>query len=243
MDTLRRQLSADTVLCIGAHADDTDFTAGGTVARLADEGAAVYYLVLTDGSKGTADATVSPQALIGSRREEQRNAARALGVREVYFLDYEDGMLAPDHDVKRDIVRHIRRLKPDVVYTIDPTMVYYAPYGSVNHPDHRACGQAVLDAVYPLARDHLSYPELLQDEGLQTHAVRTVLMNNYAAQDFFVDISSTIDRKLQAITAHISQIPDPEAVRQRYRERAVEIGRPAGFEYAEGFVRIADIRV
>lgn len=234
---LRDELAANTVLGIAAHPDDLDFTAAGTLARLAAEGATVHYLILTDGSKGSEDPDITTERLVRLRQEEQRQAARLLGVHDVLFLDYEDGALEVNQALKKDLVRRIRQLKPDVVMAFDPTMAYVADMQFVNHPDHRACGQAVLDAVFPLARDHLTFPEL-NAEGLGPHKVKTLLLTNFEKQRYFVDISDTFETKLQAIAAHVSQVPDLAGTRRRMEDQAAAAGRQCGCRYAEGFVRI-----
>jgi LmbE family N-acetylglucosaminyl deacetylase len=174
------------------------------------------------------------------RQKEQRAAAQRLGAKDVFFLAYEDGCLEVTQALKRDIVRYIRKLKPDVVFTFDPSMIYYAPDGFVNHPDHRACGQATLDAVYPLARDRLTFSELA-DEGLQPHEVKTVLLTNFERQEYFVDISDFFEIKLEALTSHVSQVKDLDYARDWCDRRATRSGQAAGCRYAEGFVRI-DVR-
>jgi len=229
--------NSKVALGIAAHPDDLDFSASGTIARLVDAGVDVYYLILTDGSKGSTDRHTSPKELTAKRQQEQRDAAAALGVKDVTFLDFEDGSLECNLHVKREVCRHIRRLKPEVVLAFDPTMVYDAQRGFVNHPDHRACGQAVLDAVYPLARDHLSFPELLAS-GLQPHKVATVLLSNFSKHNYAVDITATIERKISAIAAHPSQLPDAAAILDEQKQRAAADGKPYGYEYAELFVRI-----
>lgn len=234
---LRDELQANVVLGIGAHADDIDFTSAGTIARLAAEGATVYYLVLTDGSKGTADRSVAANALVPKRRQEQLDAAKSLGVREVFFLDYEDGRLEVTQGLKRDIVRYIRRCRPDVVLCFDPSMLYSAARNFVNHPDHRACGQATLDAVYPLARDHLSFPELLE-EGLEPHKTKVLLLTHFDQANYMVDISTTIEQKMAVFAVHASQSPQLDDKQARHRQLAADIGAACGYEYAEGFVRI-----
>jgi LmbE family N-acetylglucosaminyl deacetylase len=230
-------LEPKVVLGVAAHPDDLDFSAAGTMAAFAKQGAAIHYLILTDGGKGTADSDITSERLIQIRQSEQRTAAEAVGCLNVEFLAYPDGCLEPNLDVKRDVVRAIRRVKPDVVITIDPTMVYSADRGFINHPDHRAAGQAALDAVFPLARDHLSFPELL-DEGLEPHKVSTVLLTNFEKNDYCVDISDTVEQKMAALAAHKSQIQDIVAVQNRMRERAHTLGGEKGYEYAECFVRI-----
>lgn len=237
MKNTARALNPKVVLGVAAHPDDLDFSAAGTMAAFAKQGASMHYLILTDGGKGTADMNVSSEQLISTRQDEQRAAAAEVGCHDVEFLAYPDGGLEVTLAVKRDIARTIRRVKPDIVITIDPTMVYSAERGFINHPDHRAAGQATLDAVFPLARDHLSFPELL-DEGLEPHKVRTVLLTNFEKNDYCVDISGTIEQKMSALAAHVSQIQDIPATQSRMRELARKLGEQAGYEYAECFVRI-----
>src|SRR3989344_3187826 len=171
-------LKPKKVLGVAAHPDDLDFGMSGTIAKWTARGAEAYYLILTDGSKGSADKNMSPEDLVKMRQDEQREAAKILGVDEVFFLNYEDGCLVCDKQLKRDIARVIRKVKPEVIMTFDPTLVYSAKRGIINHPDHRAAGQATLDACFPLARDHLSFPELLA-EGLEPHATPTILLMNF----------------------------------------------------------------
>jgi LmbE family N-acetylglucosaminyl deacetylase len=226
------------VLGVAAHPDDLDFAASGSIAAWTAQGAKAYYLILTNGNKGSADLSAAPEALTALRREEQREAARVLGVSDVFFCDYDDGCLTVSMDVKRDIARVIRQVRPDTVITMDPGMLYDADAGFINHPDHRAAGQAALDAIYPLARDHLSFPELYNDEGLQPHNVETVLLTNFMKQNFYVTISDSIDKKMAALAAHASQMSDIAGTQKRMREMAELTGGKAGVQYAEGFLRI-----
>jgi LmbE family N-acetylglucosaminyl deacetylase len=227
-----------TVLGIGAHPDDMDFLAAGTVAAWVAAGAKAYYLVLTNGNKGSADLSADPQDLTDMRRKEQREAAKILGVSEVFFCDYDDGELQCSMDVKKDIVRIIRTVRPDTVITMDPTLIYDVELGHINHPDHRAAGQAALDAVFPLARDHLSLPELYKDEGLEPHKVSTVYLTRYDTRNCYIDITQTMDTKIQALAAHGSQYEDLPAFEARLRAMAAKLGFDAGVRYAEGFIRL-----
>lgn len=226
------------VLAVGAHADDIDFGASGSIARWAREGAEVHYLVVTDGSKGSADPTMSTERLVRLRQQEQRDAADVLGATEVHFLGYEDGMLELTMALKQDIVRIIRQVRPDTVVVMDPTMVYVSEFGFVNHPDHRAAGQATLDAVFPLARDHLSFPELLENEKLAPHKVAHLLLINLEKQNYYVDISATFETKIAGLMKHASQISDVAVVTEMLRGRASAAGRKTGSQYAEAFIRI-----
>jgi len=225
------------VLGVAAHPDDLEFSAAGTMAKFIAEGAKGYYLILTNANKGTSDRSLTGDRLRDIRREEQRAAGKLLGLTDVFFGEYEDGALEVTQAVKRDIARVIRMTKPDVVITMDPTNLYSVEAGFINHTDHRAAGQATLDAVYPLARDHLTFPELLA-EGLEPHKTATVLMTNFDQHNFYVDITSQIDIKLEALRAHASQLTDPDATLKAVRTRAAQAGSKVGASYAESFVRI-----
>lgn len=229
------------VLGIAAHPDDLDYGAAGTVAAFARRGAAVDYLILTDGGKGSADRNLTSRRLIRTRQSEQRAALRILGGRQVHFLKHSDGGLVNDLGLKREVTRVIRSVKPDVVITMDPSMIYSAAAGFINHPDHRAAGQAALDAVFPLARDHLSFPELLADEGLEPHITPTVLLNHFDRHNYVVDITDSFELKLAALRAHASQVTDPAATAAWVRHMAEQAGAFAGYKLGEAFVRI-DLR-
>jgi LmbE family N-acetylglucosaminyl deacetylase len=230
-------LKPKIVLGVAAHPDDLDFGASGSLAKYAAAGAQVYYLLLTDGGKGSADRSISTEELIKIRQTEQTAAVKAIGGAGVEFLAYPDGMLEVTMDVKRDIVKAIRTLKPDVVVTMDPSVLFSAERGFINHPDHRAAGQATLDAVFPLARDHLSFPELYK-AGYEPHKVSTVLLVNFTHSNYYEDITNTLDTKFAALAAHVSQIGDMEGVRKRFTEMSGQTGAKAGCKYAEGFVRL-----
>lgn len=224
------------VLGIAAHPDDLDVGAGGTMAQFAADGAEVHYLILTDGGKGSEDPTITSAELTKIRRAEQQQALEILGGKSVTFLDYPDGELEITMQLKKDIVKVIRTIKPDTVVTLDPSVLYSAENGIINHPDHRAAGQAALDAVFPLARDHLTFPELFA-EGYQPHKVATVLLINFDGGNFAIDITNTFDKKRQALAAHTSQFGDI-ADAPWLREMAARIGEKTGYELAETFVRI-----
>lgn len=229
------------ILAVGAHPDDIDFGASGSIAAWARAGCHVEYLIITNGSKGSAERNVNATLLIETRQKEQRAAAETLGAQNVHFLNYEDGELQITMELKRDIVRLIRMVRPDTVIVMDPSVLYSARYGFINHPDHRAAGQATLDAVFPLARDHLSFPELLDQAKLEPHNVDHLLLLNFEKQNCYVDITDTFDLKLAALGKHVSQLADVRAVSAMLRTRAEEAGKQAGFAFAESFLRI-DIR-
>jgi LmbE family N-acetylglucosaminyl deacetylase len=230
---------AKKVLVVGAHPDDNDFGAGATVAKATGRGAEVIYLIATTGQRGSSDENMTPERLSEIRRKEQEEAAKVLGVREVRFLDYVDGELIPDIRLKEQVVKSIRRYKPDFVFTMDPSFFYYKSYGMVNHSDHRAIGEATLDACYPLARDLMSFPEHAK-EGLNPHKVKELLLHSFVPENanFYVDVTDTFDMKLKALSLHKSQVGDMQRVEKRMRDRAEVAGRLARCRYAEAFVRL-----
>lgn len=233
-------LTPHIVLGIAAHPDDLDVGAGGTLAHFAAQGAEVHYLILTDGGKGSEDASMSSAQLTELRHAEQQAALKAIGGTSVTFLDYPDGELEVTLALKQEIIKVIRTVKPDVVITMDPTVVYSAKIGIINHPDHRAAGQAALDAVFPLARDWLAFPELFH-AGYKPHKTKTVLLVNFNENNFSVDITDSFDAKINALKAHTSQFGDVEELSQWMRTMAETQGAAAGYTLAESFVRI-DIR-
>jgi LmbE family N-acetylglucosaminyl deacetylase len=226
----------DRALVIFSHPDDAEFGAAATIAHLVAAGARVDYVVTTDGGKGTDDPAITSAQLTATREAEQRAAADLLGVSEIVHLGYPDGYLTPSLDLRRDIVRQIRRFRPDLVIAQNPVRRQDGnPF--VGHPDHLATGEATLAAVYPAARDRLNFPELLE-EGLEPWKVRQVLVTGVEHPNLFLDVSATFELGLQAIFAHVSQIADRAAVEQRMRERTAEIGEPVGLPLAHAFLSI-----
>lgn len=222
------------VLFVAAHPDDADFLAGGTVAKLVKEGRETAYVVVSNGNKGSSDPSVRPEQLIPLREAEQRQAARTLGVAGVTFLGYEDGELEDTRDLRRDITREIRRWRPDLVITLNPYRTYNNFPGW--HRDHRTTARVVFDCVYPLARDHLAFPELLP--GYEPHKVREVYTIQWEQPRLVIDITDTMDAKLEAIRCHPSQVGDLKAFEDRMRKRAAALGKEKGYSYAEGFDHI-----
>lgn len=205
------------VLGVFAHPDDPEFFAGATFARWAAEGAEITYLMATSGDKGSAELDMTHERLMEIREEEQRRAAAVLGVKDVIFLRYRDGELEPSLQLRRDIVRTIRRKKPDVVVTTDPTMWYTER--SINHPDHRAIGEATLAAVYPTARDRLNFLELEREEGLAVHNTRLLYISGTPKPNTKVDVTHYIETQIMALREHKSQIKDVDSLAERLRER------------------------
>lgn len=176
---------------------------------------------------------MTPERLAQIRAEEQRNAARALGVARVHFLGYPDCELEDTRAFRLDITREIRRWRPDLVITMSPHRTYNL-YAS--HRDHRIVAGAALDCIYPLARDHMSFPELMPEH--EPHKVREIYVMQWENPHLVVDITDVMDLKLKALACHVSQVGDFAGVEARIRERAAEIGRPNGYAYAESFDRI-----
>jgi len=232
--------SPQNILVVVAHPDDIEFCVGGSIARWVQEGARVSYLILTDGSKGSENREQAAHQTSTIRQEEQRSAAKTLGAQDVFFCDYQDCGLAVRNEVKRDIVRIIRRVRPDTVVTFDPTMVYSLSRSVINHTDHRAAGLATIDAVFPLARDYHAFPELTDKEKLEPHKVETLLLINYDKANFYVDITNYLDTKLQALTAHNSQFSDTEQIKNLVRENARRDAGTSGLDmsFAEAFIRL-----
>ncbi len=227
------ETKAAQVMVITPHPDDAEYGVAGTVARWAGEGRSVVYVVCTNGNKGTSDRNMKPEDLVGIREEEQRAAAELLGVREVAFLRFPDQGLEDAHEFRREIVKVIRMYKPETVVTADPYRRY------LWHRDHRIAGQVTLDAVFPYARDHLSYPELL-DAGFAPHKVREVLL--WASDDvnYRFDITETFQKKVAALRRHKSQVGmfPAEELEKRLKERAMMLAEGESYLLAEGFHRV-----
>jgi LmbE family N-acetylglucosaminyl deacetylase len=219
-----------------AHPDDAEFTCAGTVALWAAAGHHITYVLLTSGDKGSADLTATPERLVEIRTAEQRTACDVLGVQDIVFMGYQDSMLVADLALRRELVRVIRRIKPDVVIGFDPT-VRWVDQSYINHPDHRAAGEATLDAVYPTARDWMTFPELLA-EGLEPHKVAEVYLAGAKEPDCWIDISAQMETKLAALRAHASQLGDwdpEEMIRTWARETAERNPNPHHGEFAESY--------
>jgi LmbE family N-acetylglucosaminyl deacetylase len=219
-----------TLMAIMAHPDDIDFGSSGSIAKWCSEGWTVYYVLATSGDKGTHEPDFTPQELAATREKEQRDAARVLGVKEVFFLGYPDGFLEPTHELREQLVRLFRVYKPHVVLTWDG----FRP--SFNHNDHRNIGIAVRDALFPAVRDRLYFPEHAQ-EGLDEVRVNEILLVGSPDPNYFVDISDFIEKKADAILAHRSQVQshDRDELIKQMRSRG---RRPGGRGLVESFKRI-----
>jgi LmbE family N-acetylglucosaminyl deacetylase len=229
-------------MVVVAHPDDAEFMCGGTVARWAAEGTEIIYVLGTSGDKGSDNPQVTSEQLMETREAEQREAARILGVKQVEFLRFPDAELVPDLTLRLAITRMIRLHRPDAVICQDPAS-RWSGRGYLQHPDHIAMGEATLAAVFPSARDRLTFPQLLA-EGLEPHKVTEVYLAASSEADVWVDITGSFDKKLAALAAHVSQIGgdwDVEAMVRQWAQGIANEARQRGFpgadeiELAEGF--------
>ncbi len=219
-------------MVVVAHPDDAEWGCAGTVALWCSMGWDVVYVMCTDGSKGTSDPEMTSQRLVEIRKQEQENAGKVLGLSHIAFLGYEDAMLQPTLELRRDIAREIRRHRPDVLICQSPARRLTGD-SWIGHPDHYASGEAAMAAVFPTARDRLTNPELLA-EGLEPHKVRELWVTDQEDQDLFVDVSQHMDTAVKAILQHKSQIGDGD-VGKYLREGRQRGGAKVGLEYAETF--------
>ncbi|HYR61998.1 MAG TPA: PIG-L deacetylase family protein [Actinomycetota bacterium] len=218
------------------HPDDAELSGGATMARWASEGTEVVLCVVTNGAMGSNDPAVGRDELIVTRQAEQRAAAKLLGVSDVIFLGYEDGFVEDSHELRRDLIREIRRHRPDVVVGPDPSMFYFGQQ-YVNHPDHRRVGEAFLAAVNPGATTVPLYRAELYDKGFEPHQVKAVLLSLTTNGDYFVDAEGFLDVKLASLRAHGSQMADWEGLDEFVTGMAEAIAKAsgAGYTHAEAF--------
>src|SRR5512142_14699 len=220
-------------MVIVAHPDDADFGPAATAAAWIDAGSAGWLVCCTSGDAGGEDPDADPLELAAVREREQRAAAAIIGYAGVTFLNQPDGALANDLALRELLVREIRTFRPDAVLCTDPESIFHRG-GGVNHTDHRAAGIAAVDAVYPAARNPMAFPHLAR-AGLSKHVVRRLYLFWSQAPDAWVDISSTVDRKIAALRAHESQIHDPARLDERVRSWVAEEGEVIGAAAAEAF--------
>ena len=221
------------ILTIIAHPDDAEFGAAGSIAAWTAEGKTVVYVVCTGGGKGTSDRNLSPADLERIRQQEQRAAASVLGVSEVVFLGMEDQGLEDTREFRETLVRLIRRYRPEKVISSDPYRRY------LWHRDHRIVGQVVMDALFPYARDHLAYPDLLE-EGLEPHKVQEALFFGTDEVNHWIDISDTFEIKLEALICHATQIRELKVdnLESWLRARCRRLAEGSDFTLAEAFHRV-----
>jgi len=224
----------DRIMVVVAHPDDAEFACAGSVAAWTREGREVVYVLVTSGDKGTEDPRIIPSEFAKLREQEQRNVCDILGVGEIGFLRNEDGVVQNTLDLRKQIVRAIRMHKPSAVIAQNPTARWMGNY--INHPDHRATGDATMDAVFPSARDVHMFPELLLKEGLGPHIVDHLYLGDRTeSAEVVFDITETMDTKVSALKAHVSQVSDPDSVGGFLRENAKVNGERVGMGFGESF--------
>ena len=227
-----RSLEIERAMAIYAHPDDAEFGMAGTVAKWVKAGVEFTYCMVTNGASGSQDPEMTRARLREIRMSEQREAARILGVKNVVFLDFEDGYLEPTIDVRRAVARQIRIHRPDAIFTMDPTTRYAGSY--VNHPDHIAAAEVVLRSINPDASTRQMLPELWQMEKLEPHKPKALFLMAFGeGSDAIVDVSGVVETKIKALLAHKSQI-EPDAV-DFIRTWMREAGKAKGYRYAEAF--------
>jgi len=220
-------------MVVVAHPDDAEWGCAGTVAKWCAEGWEVVYVLCTDGSKGSEDPEMTSGRLVEIRKQEQLNAGKVLGLKDIVFLGYEDSMLEPTLELRRDIAREIRRHQPDVLICMNPVRSVDGE-GYLGHPDHFASGEAALSAVFPSSRDRLTFTELLR-EGLEPHKVKEVWMMFHGdTADKFVDVSAYMDTAVDALKQHQTQVSEEDA-EVGMRQWRNSTGQKVGFEFAEAF--------
>jgi len=233
-------LELERVMVIYAHPDDAEFGSSGTIAKWAREGVEITYVMVTNGASGSSDPEMTREKLADIRMKEQKQAAEILGVKDVIFLGFEDGYLYPTLELRKAVAREIRKAKPDAIISQDPTSRSWAP-SYINHPDHIAVGEVVFRSINPDASSGLMFPELWKEEGLEPHKPKALFVMTFSDADIYVDITETIDLKVKALEAHVSQVgewPVGEFIRERNKQiggMAKEKGQEGAFEYAEGF--------
>lgn len=220
----------ERILIVTAHPDDLDFGAGGTIAQWAQKGIAISYCICTNGDQGGVDPSISREEMRAIRQREQRDAGAIFGVTDIHFLNYRDGWLEPTISLRKDIVRVIRKVRPQRMVIQSPERNWERLGAS--HPDHLAAGEAAIQAIYPDSGNRFAFEDLLQDEKLEPWTIREawVFMQNSA--NHVVDITETFDKKIAAITSHVSQTAHAEGLEERIREwgarNASEAGLPEG---------------
>jgi LmbE family N-acetylglucosaminyl deacetylase len=224
-------------MVIFAHPDDIEYYVGGTVATWATAGCEVAFLLTTSGENGCDDPALTSQQVAATRQAEERAAAEILGARQVVFLDAPDGEVAPTLHLRRQIVAEIRRYRPDIVVIPDPTRFYFFEQGYVNHPDHRATGEAALAALAPAVANARYHPEL-SAEALAPHAVREIWLAIPPQPDWWVDISAVFETKRAAMHCHRSQIRDTARLDDALRRWTETTDAEGNFSHREGFRRL-----
>ena len=224
------------ILVIVAHPDDPEFFCGGTIAKWSAAGHHVGYVIVTGGNKGSDVPEITPDKLVAMRRVEQRAAGAELGVSDIAFLSYIDGELANTLLLQRDLVREIRRFKPEIVVTSDPLTLSSGAM-RINHNDHRTIGMAVCDALFPAANNRMYFPELLVD-GFEMYAPREVYFTGPVVPNHLEDVGAFLDHKVAAVKKHVSQVKDPAGMELRMPQGLLRLRADGSTYFAEGFRRV-----
>ncbi|MEM7797757.1 MAG: PIG-L deacetylase family protein [Chloroflexota bacterium] len=227
----------ERAMFIAAHPDDLEFGVAATAAKWADHGSDVTFVLITDGNAGSHEAGMTKEKLADIRRQEQRQAADILGVKQVEFLGYDDCQLEPTLELRKKLVKIIRQYRPNAIACMDPTN-FFPSDSYINHPDHRAAGQAVIDAVFPAVEMHMLYPDL-DEAGYEAYKVNYVYIFFTPSENvnYYVDVSGYVDKKIEALQAHKSQFGDWDPG-ERIRQWTKESGKRVGFAAAEQYRRI-----
>jgi LmbE family N-acetylglucosaminyl deacetylase len=224
-----------TILVVLAHPDDPEFFLGATIARWVSMGHTVHYCLLTRGDKGVRERSADPGVLSRTREIEQRGAADVLGVKDVVFLDFEDGYLIPDLAARKAVTRAIRQFRPDVVVSCDPTYVFGDT--NINHPDHRIAGQIVVDAAFPAVGNAMYFPDLI-DEGFEPVSLRELWLSVTGTPNTVIDVTPWWEQKIRALHCHETQIADMSQLDERMRSRRTPDSTEEQPRYEERFRRL-----
>jgi LmbE family N-acetylglucosaminyl deacetylase len=224
-----------TILVVLAHPDDPEFFCGASIARWTSLGHTVHYCLLTRGDKGVRDRSVDPHELASTREVEERAAADVLGVKDLVFLGFEDGYLIPDLAARKEVTRAIRKFKPYIVVSCDPTFIFGE--ANINHPDHRAAGQIVVDAIFPAAGNPMYFPELISEEGLEPVSAKELWLSVTGNPNVTIDVTPYWEKKIEALHCHVTQIGDMNALDERMRSRRTSDSTAENPHYEERFRR------
>ncbi len=216
----------ERILVVTAHPDDVDFAAGGTIAQWTSKGIEVSYCIATNGDQGGVDPAITRDQMKEIRRREQTDAGKVLGVSDIYFLDYRDGWLTPTVELRKDIVRVIRKVKPQRMLIQSPERNWNRLGAS--HPDHLAAGEAAIQAIYPDAGNRFAFEDLFVEEGLHPWEIKEAWVMMSEHHDHHVDITDTFDKKMAALHAHASQTSHVEEFDERIRNWGISSGEAVG---------------
>lgn len=221
------------ILVFSAHPDDLDFGCAGTIAKLVKEGNKITYCIISNGEKGTHKIKSSRQAIISIRKKEQKKAASIVGVKDVIFLNEKDGEIEDTRQLRRKLVDVVRKIKPDIVFSFDPANFLFDNFYRY-HRDHRKAAEAVFDALYPASGSEAFFQDLKN----KPHTIKEVWFFSANRPNLWIDISETIDKKIEALFSHYSQIINEKELKKMIFKRTKEMGKKKGMKYAESFRKL-----